>query len=324
MKTESRRQFLREATILSTTLMLPWSSNAFTSSTAKPITIGIVADVHKDIMHDANERLQTFMDRAVKRNPDFIIQMGDFCIPKPGNQTFVDIWNQFEGPRHHVLGNHDTDGGFSKDETMKFWGMPKQYYSFDAGDFHFVILDGNDKNPGEWQGYVRYINEDQQAWLRDDLARDDKPVFVFSHQSLENFEGVANQEEIRKILEEANEKAGFRKVIACFSGHHHIDYNTQINGIHYVQINSMSYQWLGGDYQKIRYSEEVDEQYPWIKYTVPYRDPLFAFMTISPKGVLKIEGVKSEFVGPSPDELGYPEQPENNRTTPYIISRKIR
>jgi hypothetical protein len=38
---------------------------------------------------------------------------------------------------------------------------------------------------------------------------------------------------------------------------------------------------------------------------VPYKDPIFALVTLDrQRGFMQIEGVKSEFVGPSPWELG--------------------
>ena len=38
---------------------------------------------------------------------------------------------------------------------------------------------------------------------------------------------------------------------------------------------------------------------------------------------IKIKGVQSSFVGPDPDELGVPKQPENNKTTPNISNRNL-
>ncbi len=69
----------------------------------------------------------------------------------------------------------------------------------------------------------------------------------------------------------------------------------------------MSYKWLGEEYEYIRYSEEVDKEYKWIKFTAPYKDPLYTIVEISTKGFIKILGKKSEYVGPSPWELGYPD-----------------
>ena len=56
----------------------------------------------------------------------------------------------------------------------------------------------------------------------------------------------------------------------------------------------------------VRYSEEVDKAYKWIKYTAPYKDPLFTVVEISSDGHIKMSGKVSKYVGPSPWELGYP------------------
>ena len=66
---------------------------------------------------------------------------GDFCRPK-GSDGIMREWNRFQGPKYHVLGNHDMDV-CNKQTIMALWGMPKRYYSFDEGGFHFVVLDRN-------------------------------------------------------------------------------------------------------------------------------------------------------------------------------------
>lgn len=127
---------------------------------------------------------------------------------------------------------------------MEWWEMESRYYSFDIGGWHFIVLDGNDPNPGEWTGYVRYIGEEQRQWLESDLKQTQPPTIVFSHQQLESDSGVANSGEVRKILEDANERFGRKKVFACFCGHRHTDKLTKIAGIRYIHINSMSYKWV--------------------------------------------------------------------------------
>ena len=280
----------------------------------EPVRFGIVSDVHKDVMHDADERLQRFITHMQKEKPDFLLQLGDFCTPAPQNRGFLSIWNQFTGPRHHVIGNHDMDGdrekgrdkryNFTREETMAYWGMRARYYSFDIGGVHFVILDGNDPGPGQ-DYYYYYLADEQLAWLERDLEATSLPTFLFCHQGLERDAGVANQEAARRVLEEANSKAGGGKVIACFSGHHHRDYIRTIGGILYAKVNSMSYYYLGSRFAHLRYSEEVDRAHPTIKHTAPYKDPLYALVTVDPhQGVLEIAGTRSDFEGPSPWELG--------------------
>ena len=213
---------------------------------------------------------------------------------------------------------------FKREYTVEHLDMASRYYSFDMEGFHFIVLAGNDMKDPPQEGYARYVGEEQRAWLKQDLAKAVSPVIVFSHQSIEDPGGIENAAEVRQILEEANRQAGQKKVIASFSGHHHIDFDREINGIHYIQINSMSYVWMGGDYQHVRYSPEIDAQFPYVKYTSPYRDPIFATIEISTRGSIKITGRKSSWVGPDPWELGYPEEKRDRSVTvPWITSRKL-
>jgi calcineurin-like phosphoesterase family protein len=314
VKNMKRREFIYKSVCLGSVIILPWNNSLGKYINAgNKLRIGLIADLHHDIMHDSKERLSSFIKKSNATQADFIMQMGDFCIPKPENKELLEIYDGFNGPSWHILGNHDMDGGFTREETMKFWGMKAKYYSFDHKGFHFVILDGNDRNPEPWEGYNRYIGQEQQEWLRMDLEKTDLSTFIFSHQTIENEEGgVANFIEIRQILEEVNKSKKKGKVIACFSGHHHTDYMTRINDIYYIQINSASYRWVGEEYQYVRYSKEIDKNYPWIKYTIPYKDPLFTFMEIDPEGYLTLEPKSTEFVGPGPEEMGGPETAVND------------
>ena len=304
-----RRDFLRAVSIGGASLLLPFqlSGTAPAGRSGKSLRFGLCTDVHKDIMHDADERLQAFVDDATEKELDFIIQLGDFCRPYDYNLGFMSIWNSFPGKKLHVIGNHEMDGGFSREEVVDYLNMPGKYYSLDLKGFHLVILDGNDVDPSPERpgGYARYIGKEQLDWLAGDLAQTDLPTLIFSHQGLDNdLGGITNATTTRLVLEQANREAGFQKVQLAFSGHHHQDYYNQINGIHYVQINSMSYQWLGEKFKHIRYSKEIDEKYPWIKYTAPYKDPLWAIAEISPDFQFHLKGRKSEYVGPSPEDLG--------------------
>ena len=317
-----RRKFVKQAIGAGVAVNLPFSLSAFEDLPVKPIRIGMVADVHQDVVHDGVARLRFFMEDMKQRKPDFIIQLGDFSLPHNYNQPFLDIWNEFNGPRYHVLGNHDMrDHGYTRELTMEWWGMEKRYYSFDYEGFHFIVLDGNDPNPKPWSGYDRYINTTQQQWLKADLDGTKLPVIVFSHQSLEDEDGVANKDEVRQILENARSSAGRSKVMACFSGHHHIDFIKEINGIHYVQVNSMSYKWVGGKYARKRFAEHIEQAYPHLRSTCLYKDPLYTVLTIDPgKQVLQLEGRSTEFVAPTPHEIGVPWADEMH---PTITERNI-
>jgi 3',5'-cyclic AMP phosphodiesterase CpdA len=322
----SRRAFLKTAA--SVPLLLAWDLHGRQNVARRLVRFGLCADPHKDVMHDADQRLRTFVDAANQAKAEFLLQLGDFCRPYEKNRGFLKIWDSFAGPRYHTLGNHDRDGGFSWQKVQDFWGLERRYYSFDHGGWHFVVLDGNEKKPVKpAPGYPRYIGAEQLAWLEEDLRKTSAPTLTFSHQSLADPEGLENGAAVRQVLERANKEAGWPKVGASLSGHHHIDFACEINGVHYVQVNSMSYSWLGDKYAHVRYSAEVDKAFPSVKYTAPYKDPLFAFATLDPQGWISIQGVRSEFVGPSPWELGVPDKKgtaqAKNCLVPRISDRKL-
>ncbi|MCG6189330.1 metallophosphoesterase family protein [Maribellus maritimus] len=293
------------------------------------VTIGVCTDVHLPTMHDAEYRIQTFIDSMNAINPDFIIELGDFGIPKEEYLHYFDIWNSFKGEKYHVIGNHEMDGGTSREDAIEFRKMKSGYYSFDKNGFHCIVLDGNDKKNPEDKGYKQFVGPKQIEWLKSDLANSMHPVIIFSHQGLQLYHGaeedygVENYKEVQAIFEKHNSKNTDKKVIACFNGHSHWDFAERINEIWYVTITSMSYHWLGEDYEYIRYNKEVDKNFKWIKYTAPFKEPLFTVIEISKEGYIKIKGKKSEWVGPSPWELGYPEQMKKYMR-PEISSRKLK
>ncbi len=189
------------------------------------------------------------------------------------------------------------------------------------------MLDGNDAsenpNPSD-PHFPAYIGSEQMRWLESDLLSARFPSFLFSHQTLEDERGVDNWQQVKNLLEEINRrKSNHNKVVACFCGDLHLDAVSGSNGIYYIYINSMSNHWMGEDYICVRYSKEIDERYPWIKYTAPYKDSLYATITIT-SDAIKIEGKESEFVGPSPRELGYPVEKKKGAVEPKITSRELR
>ena len=299
------------------------------------LRFGVCADVHQDIMFDAEQRLTCFINDMNNEKVDFIIQLGDFCLPKEENRTFLKIWNSFKGPKYHILGNHEMDIS-SKQEIMDFLEMESNYYSFNVKGFHFVVLDPNfyiDSScyiPYENSNYYAHgstsgnLPPDQLEWLREDLAATVNPVILFSHQPLSSNDSTKNVYKVRAILEQANEEAGYKKVLACFNGHTHTDDCKEINGIYYIQINSMSYKWLGEDYAcPERYSPEINVKYPSIKYTAPYRDPLYAIIEIHPGSSIRIKGRESEWISPSPWEIGYRSGIETEDSIPLISNRQL-
>jgi Icc protein len=336
-----RRSFLRQVT-LGTASLAAWhaySARALVADAAAPVPsqdpariqppgplrFGIISDVHHDIMHDGIARVGAFVRSMTRDKADFIIQLGDFCWPVDRNRPFLDAWNQFPGPRHHVLGNHDMDGQAPRERTVAFLGMPHRFHAFEHGGWKWIVLDGNDPG-GKAPGYRRFVAQDQLEWLSQELRRGQEPVIVFIHQALDHPQGIENQDAVRTVIQSARWHDGSPRVSAVFAGHHHQDWLQVIDGIPHVQINSASNHWVGDTFAHDSYPEHVLEAYPWIRRTCPYRDPLWAMVTLDPvQGRILIEGRTYEWVGPGPVELGIPHtQCPPESTVPMIRSRTVK
>ena len=212
-----------------------------------------------------------------------------------------------------MLGNHDLDR-YTKEEYVAGLHMPGRYYSFDKGDFHFIVLDGNNLYDGkEYKAYGRanyyvdskmraFMDPEQLEWLKKDLAATDKRCIIFSHQSIDTT--VNNGSEVRGILEAENERCGFQKVALAFSGHTHSNYVKEINGITYVQINSASYVWIEQpSMTEKRYPKEINDQYSLLSRSITYDKPLYGIVTLTGEGA-ELKGTKGEFMPPTPKEIG--------------------
>ena len=234
------------------------------------VRIGIVTDVHvhdtdspnefggAKVMVNYAERLTAFVDAMSAWPADTIIDLGDFVngifvmgadLGDPARipsllADGVSILSGFDGPIHHVIGNHDVYD-LSKEEYLAGIGAESTYYSFDLGAYHVIILDAQFTKEGADYGHVSWmvqgtIPEHELTWLRDDLASTDKPTVVCVHQPLDvDYSFTAGGSPTSNHLDVRDVLAGSGNVIAVFQGHaHDINYSL-IDGIHYVTIAGM-------------------------------------------------------------------------------------
>lgn len=323
MKTVNRREFISGMLATGIVLQIPDTVMAMFPEKAKAIKAGLITDLHQDVIHNGAERLQIFLSHMKKVNPDFIMQMGDFAYPNDKNKALIDEFNNAHPVALHVIGNHDTDSGHTKEQCLRYWKMPARYYTKEINGVCFIILDGNDKgSPTHKGGYPSYINDEQKIWLQQQLKQINKPIVIVCHQPLAGALAVDNAAEIQDILSTASDK-----ILLAINGHTHIDCQLLIKGINYVHINSASYFWVGSKYKHDSYAEEIHTSHPWISSTCPYQDALFTTLTIDPSlGTIHIDGRKSNWVGQSPERLNYVDATgltAGKEIVPFISKRKI-
>lgn len=177
---------------------------------------------------------------------DLVINLGDF-IHDESPEKDIEIYKEAvsllstKTLTKHVLGNHDKKN-ISRETFATLIGEEKSYYSFDLGNYHHVVLDGNAIEP---RGPM-YLSEEQLVWLKEDLDKTQLKTIVYCHHPLDNQSmddnyyfkerperaSVNNKFFVRNVLK----KSG--KVLAVFSGHTHFYAKQEIDGITYFTIPS--------------------------------------------------------------------------------------
>ena len=318
-----RRSFIKSTVLTSFSLALPSSILKLWVGPTENLRLGLITDLHRDIIHDADLRLQTFLKEMNRAKPHAKIQLGDFAIPKKENHAFIEAFNKGPIPALHAMGNHDMDEGYTKEQVIQTFGMPAAYYAMVIQGIRLVVLNGNDPgSPKSTGGYDSYIGKNQQDWLNKELINSKEPVLILSHQPIAGIYTIDNATEIQSIL-----SAHASKIILAINGHAHVDQFIEVGGVSYLHLNSASYYWVGEKHKHFSLDASIHATFPDLSRTCLYAEVLFGILTLDRKeGKLILSGRKSSWIGPSPLELGYgilSKVEQDLYVQPQISDRKI-
>ncbi|WP_055668680.1 metallophosphoesterase family protein [Desnuesiella massiliensis] len=299
------------------------------------IKFALFTDLHHDVIPDGLERLSRFMTRARKAEVDFIIELGDFCHPCDKNKELLSMFNDFEKPHYHVIGNHDSDL-YTKKDVMNWLGMEHSYYSFECGNIKFIVLDSAFIQYGnEFEAYYRrnYEVEDgiypsipdyELTWLQREISESLLPIVIFSHHSLENNfrkRGVSNREAVQSIINHGTVNG--KKILLCINGHDHADSIDKIDKTYYFTLNSISYKWFGPEFEHFCYSSEIHAKCPYLKDIVLYSEPLSAIISIDEQYNIDIQGMEGGYEKITPKELGITGPWDGRTISPNVSSDRL-
>jgi predicted MPP superfamily phosphohydrolase len=247
----TRRRFLDAFAILAPGLTVVLLASCVPPRISPPgekptrLRFGIITDLHYADIDPSGARSYreslVKLDECIKlmneQKVDFLIELGDLKDQDRVNPTeaktlsylrrIEGVFQKFDGPRYHVLGNHDVDS-LSKSQFLKAARnsgilADKNYYSFSVRGVRFIVLDANFRADGAPYDRGNFTWEDanipaaELSWMKQELASSSKPAIIFIHQQLDG-EGdysVKNAAEVRHILERSG------KVLAVIQGHRH-------------------------------------------------------------------------------------------------------
>jgi Icc protein len=258
----NRRDILKHTGLMAaSTLLGPVAIKAATGSKRKPVlTVAHITDVHIRQDENAPERFKKCLEEIKKKKIDFFLNGGDAIfdasyddVKRERVTQLWDIWDECTTSLksyniYSCIGNHDIwwkapskeDNMYGKEYVVKRLKIPHRYYSFTRYGWHFIILDGNNKDVS--------LDEEQYQWLEQDLQQlsPGTPTLVMSHYPILGITpilvggGHSDHQRLKSLFYKHRDK-----VKICLSGHNHLADNAVYNGIRYCCNGAMSGFWWG-------------------------------------------------------------------------------
>ena len=248
------------------------------------LRIAHVTDLHVQPERGAPLGMQRCLEQAQGHKPDLIVMGGDqvFDSLTVDRARVAQLWDVYGSvlranlstPVVHVLGNHDVFGwgaigrspresGYGKAIALDRMRLARGYYSFDRAGWHLVVLDSIARARG--LGYTARLDEDQFAWLTEDLARaKGTPTLLISHVPILSTSafffgqnertgnwhvpGAFMHIDARRIKDLF---AQHPTVVACLSGHMHMVDRMNYQGVRYFGNGAGSGNWWTGRLQGV-------------------------------------------------------------------------
>jgi 3',5'-cyclic AMP phosphodiesterase CpdA len=232
-----------------------------------------MTDIHLQPERNAPKGFLKAIDTVNNLKPDFVLTGGDLIMDALAvshgradslYQLYDSLVSYFEIPVYNTVGNHELYGiyrqsGASPDHADYNTGMYARqlgdpYYSFDHGNWHFIVL--NSIQPAPDGKYMGIIDSLQLEWVKSDIQNLSKetPIAISVHIPLiTTFHQikhgpmtpvspslvVTNSRELLDLFEGYNLKL-------VLQGHLHFIEDIQVNGIQFITGGAVSGKWWKG------------------------------------------------------------------------------
>ena len=259
--TWTRRRFLRIAAV---------STAAAACSPRKLLNrpplarVVFYTDVHARPGRTISQALEAAAVAIGAQRADVVIAGGDMVGAGTGValQDAQSMWITYGsmlatigGNVHHVFGEHDLvgpaqavrRGADPRSLVRERLGRGRTYGSFDAADFHFVLLDSVEV-ARDGAGYRGFIDDEQLGWLAGDIGRipSTQPVIVTTHVPLRTAEyapgggppdrAIVNAQAVLDVLTR-------RRIVLVLQGHSHKAEAIQQAGVTFLSGGSICGHW---------------------------------------------------------------------------------
>ena len=232
-----------------------------------------MTDIHVQPEKHAMEGFQMAIEKANTLKPDFVITGGDLIMDAL-EQTeeradslydiYINMTKNFAMPVYNTMGNHEMFGivessGVSPDHPLygkKIFEkkIGKNYYAFTHKSWQFYILNSVDTTAD--RNYYGRIDNEQMAWLKNDLQQVDKntPICISVHIPFYSIQKqilrgpltpntksgiITNGNEVLELFKDHNLKL-------VLQGHLHFVEDLYAKGVHFITGGAVCADWWEG------------------------------------------------------------------------------
>ena len=162
-------------------------------------TLLMLGDMHLANINNDRQQFSRFVDDVkeyMQSKPGekfYGVTLGDMTDNRywTSEDYFFDDYKEemkvLEGlPIFHTVGNHDHRSDIGDDvQALLYYNehLGPEYYSFNIGKVHVVVLDNLDFNHPDVGSYYEKLNDEEIEWLKKDLeyVSKDTPLFITMH-----------------------------------------------------------------------------------------------------------------------------------------------
>ncbi len=237
-------------------------------------SFAFLPDIHLQPEKDADLGFMKAIDTVNVINPDFVIAGGDQIMDALGQtesradslyDLYIKLSVLLNMPVYNTIGNRELFGIYEQsgvDPSHPLYGekmyeerMGERYYAFDHKNWRFYILDSVDGREDR-QGYVGIVDNEQFAWLEEDLENVDPetPIAVSIHVPVITLQtqfpkkGTQAKGDVLVIDNSTEVLSAFRdhNLKLVLQGHLHILEDIYTGGIHFITGGAISGAWWNG------------------------------------------------------------------------------
>lgn len=126
---------------------------------------------------DCTSETEETVDNIIDQDPELVLALGDLSYNGKA-ECWLDLIEPIAEKTKIVIGNHEVDSSKLRKDYMSYFGLEKQYYSFNEKNIHFLALSTETDFDDKSEQY-EFAKQDLEKYSKDPFI---DWIVVFYHQ----------------------------------------------------------------------------------------------------------------------------------------------